>query len=570
VRCAHGSSESRASGDVGWTTGFAQRRDGDEMSASGISLRACVVGAGCSGLVTIKELLDEGHEVTCFEQEEKEGGNFSHPVGLAYDSMYLTVSQHFMAFSCYPPPVTEKSRYWTRQEYAQYLQEFALRFGLLERIRFSSEIVRIERLPDGGFSIEHRNRATGATEAARFDAVAICAGAFRSDRPRVPKLEGLSSFAGRLIHTAEYKSPEPFRGKRVLCIGFGETAADVATQVARVAQHCAISFRHYPSLLSRYAGPQRRTPDQLSSRLQHGLTRKQLNAATLRTARTTLAAPPGRFGPAARLKAEWRIACGAPAHRPFQKNDDFIESILSGSLQPIPVPVARLEEHAVVFADGTRLELDAVILCTGYEENSPPTFMTTISVPDVRALYKHMIHPDLGPRFAFIGWARPAQGGVPTCSEMQARYFSLLCSGRRSLPDRPTLEALIAKDRRFEETSFHAAKGVRTLCNYTPYVDSIAELIGCKPRLMRLLLRPRLLYKVLCASNVGAMYRLVGPHAEPELARRVILTREVPYALRTMIFFVALNVSNALRRLVPIGEPIAYARPPGRFWGGIP
>ncbi|MGC3836225.1 NAD(P)-binding protein [Moritella viscosa] len=36
----------------------------------------CVIGAGCSGLVAIKELLDEGHQVTCFETLDKPGGNF--------------------------------------------------------------------------------------------------------------------------------------------------------------------------------------------------------------------------------------------------------------------------------------------------------------------------------------------------------------------------------------------------------------------------------------------------------------------------------------------------------------
>ena len=40
-----------------------------------------------------KELLDEGHDVVCFEQEAKEGGVFNHPRGIAYDSMYLTVSR---------------------------------------------------------------------------------------------------------------------------------------------------------------------------------------------------------------------------------------------------------------------------------------------------------------------------------------------------------------------------------------------------------------------------------------------------------------------------------------------
>jgi cation diffusion facilitator CzcD-associated flavoprotein CzcO len=59
------------------------------------------------GLVTIKELLDEGHRVTCFEREAREGGNFNYPTGSAYETMYLTTSQYFTAF----PPFLLR---WTR------------------------------------------------------------------------------------------------------------------------------------------------------------------------------------------------------------------------------------------------------------------------------------------------------------------------------------------------------------------------------------------------------------------------------------------------------------------------
>ena len=85
------------------------------------SLDVCVIGAGLAGLVTIKELLDEGHRVRCFERETREGGNFNHPAGAAYDTMYLTTTQYFTAFSSFPPPLNQKPRHWSRQEYVDYL-----------------------------------------------------------------------------------------------------------------------------------------------------------------------------------------------------------------------------------------------------------------------------------------------------------------------------------------------------------------------------------------------------------------------------------------------------------------
>ena len=55
--------------------------------------RVCVIGTGMSGLIAMKELLERGHEVICYEKELREGGVFNFPTGVAYDDMRLTVSQ---------------------------------------------------------------------------------------------------------------------------------------------------------------------------------------------------------------------------------------------------------------------------------------------------------------------------------------------------------------------------------------------------------------------------------------------------------------------------------------------
>src|SRR6478735_1306183 len=66
-----------------------------------VSLDVCVIGAGASGLVAMKELLDEGHVVSCYEKADRQGGlfNYSPTHGGVYDSTRLTISNNFMAFS---------------------------------------------------------------------------------------------------------------------------------------------------------------------------------------------------------------------------------------------------------------------------------------------------------------------------------------------------------------------------------------------------------------------------------------------------------------------------------------
>src|SRR5947209_13665287 len=111
------------------------------MDAS--KLRVCVVGAGVSGLTALKEVLEEGHSAVCFERENVPGGVFT--TGVAYDPMQLTVSQYFMAYSSFPPPLEEERRHWQRREYADYLGRFRRRFGRDQHIRLNCALETVSR-----------------------------------------------------------------------------------------------------------------------------------------------------------------------------------------------------------------------------------------------------------------------------------------------------------------------------------------------------------------------------------------------------------------------------------------
>lgn len=515
------------------------------------SLNVCVVGAGMSGLIAIKELLDEGHRVTCFERAAGEGGNFNYPIGAAYDSMYLTVSQYHMAFSCFPPQMGDERRFWSRQEYAKYLHDFALHFGLFAHIQFNTEVMNVQPdADDAQFLVTSRDKQTGTVTGTVFDAVAICSGAHAVHIPQIPQFEGSDIFSGTIVHSVDYLNPEPFRDKHVVCVGFGETAADVTCQIAEVAASCWATFRRYPAVLPRYYGPY--TPDSYASRIQGKLPRFVINRMFLQDAQRTLDAPLDETSPGDRLLAEWTLKCGTPCHQPFEKNDSFLDSIFAGRLQVKPFGIARLEEDSVVFTDGSRVKADVLMCCTGYNEGKPPALIEGVEIPRVRELYKHVFHPDLGERVAFIGWARPVQGGVPACSEMQSRYFALLCSGERTLPEENELRHLIAQDRDREERTFYARKNQETLVSYTPYMDEVAELVDCRPHVRDFLFDPRMVYHLLCGANIPTAYRLRGPHATPDVARRVLLSLPIAHTPRELA---NLSYLHVLLRIGVLKEP---------------
>jgi hypothetical protein len=515
------------------------------QNAMAQSLNVGVVGAGMSGLTAIRELLDEGHRVTCFERAPSEGGNFNYPIGAAYDSMNLTVSQYHMAFSCFPPPMGDQRRFWSREEYAKYLHDFGLHFGLFSHIQFNTEVLNIQ--PDDNntqFRVTSRDKQTGGVTDTIFDAVAICSGAHAVHIPQMPQFEGSESFSGTIVHAVHYRSPEPFRDKDVVCVGFGETAADVTCQIAEVASSCWTSFRRYPSVIKRYYGPY--THDSYTTRIQGTLPRFVINRLLLQNAQRTLDAPLDETDPGDRLLAEWTLKCGTPSHQPLEKNDDFLKSISNGKLQVKPFGIQRLEEDSVIFTDGSRVKADVLMCCTGYDEGRPPNLIEGAKVSSVRDLYKHAFDPDLGERVAYIGWARPAQGGIPACSEMQSRYFALLCSGERMLPEKEELRQLIAQDRDTEERAFYARRHQATIVSYTPFMDGVAELVGCRPQVRDFLFNPRMVYHLLCGANIPTAYRLRGPHAMPDMAQRVLLSLPIAHSMRELTNLSYLQVLNRL------------------------
>ena len=134
----------------------------------------CVIGAGVSGLTAVKALGDWRIPHTCFEASDDVGGNwyFQNPNGRssAYRSLHIDTSKHAISFSDFPmdgryPDFPHHS------EIKQFLQEYAERFGLRERIRFNTAVERAERLPGGGWRI-----ATADGEEHSFDALLVCNG----------------------------------------------------------------------------------------------------------------------------------------------------------------------------------------------------------------------------------------------------------------------------------------------------------------------------------------------------------------------------------------------------------
>ena len=473
-----------------------------------------VVGAGLSGLATIKQLKDEGHNVICFEKSDDYGGVFN-SLDSTYENLVLTVSNYFMAYSDFVP-TEERFKFWTKKDYRAYLERYVHRFELLPCIKFAHGVNSISKTDDG-WVIETENG--GNTEQYEFDAVAICSGMFV--HPKLPEINGLEDFEGETLHSQDYQNNDAFKGKNVMCVGMGESSSDVTSEISSVAKSCILSLRRYPAVAPKFVPFQKDeffTIDVSWNTVRNfnnipKFFHKQLTGKIFKQYRRSL-------NPDTRLRGEWIKKSGPPGNQVINKNERVFKHIVDGQVTPNMSGINRFEKNGVIFNDGKKANLDIVMFCTGYKIQFP--YLKDGAPSDVRDLYLQMFNSEIGESLAFIGFARPQQGGVPTIAEMQARYFALMCSEKRELPSKAMQNASIASHTMHWEKEYSLTPKATGLVNYCHYMDLLASKIGCKPERPSLWKDPLLNLKLDYNPLWAAQYRLNGPHANHEEAKRFI------------------------------------------------
>ena len=211
-------------------------------------LSALVVGAGPSGLVAAKYLLastSPKYDVTILEASTHIGGTF---VNKVYDNARLVSSKYITAFSDFrfDEDPTVCPNHPTVEEYVEYLERYAKEFHLMKHVHFGCMVTSIEDTPtrnesgntnhsvtdvdSNGYTVKYVE-SNGKAVSKHFDVVAMCSGLHNT--PNVPPEFASSSslatkFKGQIIHSSEYKDSTVFNHKRVVILGSGETAMDIA------------------------------------------------------------------------------------------------------------------------------------------------------------------------------------------------------------------------------------------------------------------------------------------------------------------------------------------------------
>lgn len=226
-------------------------------------MRVCIIGAGVSALVTAKELMAKNIDVKMFDKRSKLGGlwNFDPKLSTVSDHTVLSTSISFIQFSDFPEMDALGEGYFPHYKvYLRYLEKYVAAHNLLPHISFNHEAIKTEQKGDQWeVSFLHNKKIHIET----FDYVVVCTGL--NHEPSLPTFEGEENFKGLNIHSSLLESTESLRDKRVLIVGGGESAADLAHAALPYAKKLYMSFRK-GNIISMSKGPKQRPADHGSFR----------------------------------------------------------------------------------------------------------------------------------------------------------------------------------------------------------------------------------------------------------------------------------------------------------------
>lgn len=415
--------------------------------------QVCIIGCGISGLVSAKTFLEEGYDVTVFEKQSGIGGVWER--SRSYLGVTTQSTKDIYAFSDYPMPGCYPD--WpTGKQVQEYLESYARYFGVAEKIKFNAQVTNVERItgrkPVWVVTVRVKDCLSQKTtqEKHEFDFVVVCNGTFNI--PKVPSIPGKDDFiasGGKVLHSTEFNDTSLIENKRVIVVGFGRSAADIATITATLASECYLFFRRASWKIPKFF---------------LGL----INFKYILFARWSEAFIPYRYLQGVErllhtfglplVWAFWKIfemilriqfrlsACNLlpneSAKTSFNCNanlasERFYEYVLSGKIQPRKTVITRFFPGGVELANGETFQADTVIFGTGFQQDIP--FLQEKyrrMVMDEKGnfhFYRNLIHPDI-PDMGFVGYN--SSFFCPLTSEIGAWWLVEHLNGNLALPSR--------------------------------------------------------------------------------------------------------------------------------------
>ncbi len=383
-------------------------------------MRVCIIGAGPSGLTAAKNCLEAGIPYDHFERSGAVGGNwvFDDATGHSsvYENTHIISSKTLSSYEDFPMPATYPD-YPNHRQVQAYFESYARQFGVLERVQFHHQVLNATPVQGDQWDVSVRN-AAGADTTARYTHLMVANG--HHWNPRHPSYPG--EFTGKYLHSHDFKRvDDSWRDQRILVIGAGNSACDVAVEAARVAASVHLSMRRPQWFIPKYLFGL--PADVLASR-STWLPRVLRQVGLTRLMRLVQ----GRYADIGLPENTQPVM----NHHPTV-NSDLLDVIRHGRIVPKP-GIKSWDGDGVQFTDGSREQYDVVVAATGFKITFPFFDAAIANFEDAEQvpLWRKMFHGDY-PTLYFIGLFQPL-GCIWPLADHQARLACLEIKGRYRRP----------------------------------------------------------------------------------------------------------------------------------------
>lgn len=335
--------------------------------------RYVIIGAGMAGILAAIKLREAGkHNVRVYEKADRIGGTWRENT---YPGLSCDVPSHSYTYSFEP------NSEWTRHlppgpEVQAYFESVAAKYKLDEIISFNEEII------DCHFKNNQWHISTSKGNSDCADFVIAATGVLH--HPRIPHIDGMEKFKGKIFHSARWDHSAPLENKRIAVIGTGSTGVQIVTALAE----CAAQLCHY-----------QRTPQWIMpvvnaefSESEKALFRNDSIALKSIQNDPELEANIERFSVAItepdsaamheienivrenlensisdlelreRLRPNYRAACKRLIY-----SENFYQAVQQSNVEVLSEGVDSIEENGIRSANGTLREFDIIVLATGFQ-----------------------------------------------------------------------------------------------------------------------------------------------------------------------------------------------------------
>jgi hypothetical protein len=425
------------------------------------SEKVCVIGAGSSGLTACQVLAARGIPFDCFEKGSMIGGNWRYEndngTSSAYRSLHINSARKLMSYKAFPMP-EDYPDYPSHWQVAKYFDDYAGRFGLTERITFRTEVVAAEPGEDGwAVTVEGPDGRRTDT----YRAVIVANGHHWKPRWPEPHFPGAEEFEGEQMHVHHYREPDVLEDKRVLVLGIGNSAVDVAVESSRIAGKTFLAMRRGAYVLPKFLGgtPIDESAPSIASYLPISVQRFFFN----RMLKTAI----GEMTDYGLPKPDHKLLEAHPT-----VSSELLPRLGHGDITAKPNIDRFAGGRTVRFADGSEEEIDLVIYCTGYEIEFPFLDEKVFVARDNRMpLYRRAVSVE-NPGLYFIGFIQPL-GPIMPIAEAQAEWLADLLTSKAALPPAPEMRKEIAAYDRWLHKRFVSSKRHTIEVDFHPYLRDI-------------------------------------------------------------------------------------------------